>query len=101
MTSKPSPKRTDSREDRQLPVAFSPYLMRRHHQQVAGWLHANGVDPDDVAFGHPVSVIDGTIHYRAVDLGSDGQPADGSSVDEATTVERTARCARPAPDLTQ
>ncbi|KAB1146817.1 hypothetical protein F7R91_14665 [Streptomyces luteolifulvus] len=101
MTGKPSPKRTEDREDRQAPVTFSPYLMRRHTEQLAGWLHANGVDPDDVAIDHPISVVDGVIHYHAADLDRSGESTDDSEVDEAITVERTARCVEPAPDLSQ
>jgi hypothetical protein len=93
VTGKTNAKQT---EGSQAPVTFSPYLMRRHHEQLADWLHANGVDPDIVATDHPVSVVDGTIHYHATELDSSDQATDDS---DAVTVERTARCVEPAPDL--
>lgn len=96
MTGKPSPKRT---EDRKAPVTYSPYLMRRHHEQVADWLQANGVDPDVVAIDHPISVVDGVIHYHVTDLDDAGQQAEDVEAVAPAAVARTARCVEPAPNL--
>ena len=80
-------------------VILSPYLMRRHREQVADWLHANGVDPNLVSADHPIQVKGDTIHYRAFDLDTEGKPVMDEGAGSAVTVARTARCDRPAPDL--
>ena len=81
-------------------ITFSPYLMRRHREALADWLHANGVDVEVVSMHHAIHVEGDTIRYRAFDLSTDIQPTKDGPADEAGTVERTARCTRPAPRLT-
>jgi len=97
VTSKPSPSKATA--SKAASVVLSPHLMRRHREQVADWLHANGVDPNLVSADHPIQVKGDTIHYRAFDLDTDGKPVVDEDAGSAVTVARTARCDRPAPDL--
>ena len=81
-------------------VILAPHLMRRRREQVDDWLHANGVDPSVVSHDHAIHVEGDTIRYRAFDLDAEGRPVVDHEVGEVVTVERTARCTRPAPGLT-
>lgn len=81
-------------------ITFSPYLMRRHREALADWLHANGVDPNTVSADHAIRVEGGVIRFRAFDLDTDGRRRADEAGTDVATVERTARCTRPAPALT-
>lgn len=86
----------------QVAVMLSPYLMRRHRGQVAGWLDNLGVDPDTVSFDHPIRIKGSVVTYRALDTGArpaDSQ-ADGAAGSGANTVERSTRCTAPLPSVT-
>ena len=97
MTSKPSTRKAEA--STAASVTYSPHLMRRHREQVADWLHANGVDPNLVSADHPIQVKGDTIHYQAFDLDTEGKRVMDEGASSAVTVARTARCDRPAPDL--
>lgn len=86
------------------PVTFSPYLIRRHRQQLSDWVQANGLDPDHITVHHPIRVEEGkggpVIHYRAYILADDGaKQSDPDQPDRALTESRTAPCTVPPPDL--
>lgn len=85
-------------------VTFSPYLIRRHREQLAKWMKANGLDPSDIPDDYPLRVEEGeggtVIRYRAYVRTEDGsaQP-DPDHSDEVLTEDRTVPCTVPAPDL--
>lgn len=86
------------------PVTFSPYLIRRHRSRLAEWVKANGLNPNDIPLTHPIRVEDGddgpVIRYVAyARTEEDVQQADSIHSDEVPTVERTAPCTVPPPDL--
>jgi hypothetical protein len=85
-------------------VTFSPYLIRRHREELNGWLEANGLNAGVIPDHHPIRVEqeqDGTvIRYQAYVLDGDGEPQlDRASSDDALTEERTAPCTVPPPSL--
>ena len=98
MTSKSSASKTVA--SKPATVTFSPYLMRRHREQLADWLHANGVDVEVVSMQHAIHVEGDTIRYRAFDLSTDVQATKDGPAGDAGTVQQTARCNRPALRLT-
>lgn len=85
-------------------VVFSPYVIRRHREQLAKWVTANGIEPNDVPDHHPLRVEEGTdgpvIRYRAYVRSEQGRvQSDPIHSGEALTEERTAPCTVPPPDL--
>jgi hypothetical protein len=84
------------------PVTFSPYTIRRHHEQLAEWVAANGLDPYEVSGHHPIRVEQGddgpVIRHHAFVRSTDGKIQTGDT-NEVLATERTAPCTVPPPDL--
>lgn len=87
---------------KQAAVTFSPYVMRRHRERLVDWLRANDIDIDTVSFDHAIQGEGNTITYWSFELDPNGRPlVDEGPSKRAATVERTAPCSEPAPDLTE
>lgn len=85
-------------------VTFSPYLIRRHREQLAEWVQANELDPADIPDHLPLRVEEGkggpVIRYHAYVRDDDGHTqVDPIHSDDVVTTERTAPCTVPPPDL--
>ncbi|MGA4864117.1 hypothetical protein ACPB9J_15870 [Streptomyces lavendulocolor] len=94
-----------TRTDRaQVDVTFSPYIIRRHREELSSWVQANGLNADVIPLDHPIQVEEGeggpVIRYRAYLLDDDGRAqSDRFESGELLTEERTTPCTVPPPDL--
>ncbi|WP_432136818.1 hypothetical protein [Streptomyces sp. bgisy154] len=86
------------------PITITPEEVTTHREDLAAWVQANGIDPHTVPLGHPIRVEKGVagpvIVYRAYVRNERGWlQIDPENDDEALTVECTAPCTVPPPDL--
>jgi hypothetical protein len=85
-------------------VTISPYLIRRHREELNSWVRANGLNPEIIPDHLPIRVEEGSdgcvIRYWIYVLDEEGQSQpDPTELGALTTEERTAPCTVPPPDL--